>query len=76
MAWGPHSAPADSLIPSRCSWLAWCHKPFPKVFKHNPPDQRGDNGDQETRTREDINQGEGYTLPSSIRLGEFPHQEV
>ena len=47
-----------------------------KVFKHNPPDQRGDNGDREIRTREDVNQGEGYTLPSSIRFGEFPHQEV
>jgi hypothetical protein len=47
-----------------------------KVFKHSPPDQRGDNGDQEIRTREDINQGEYETLPSFIRPGEFPHQEI
>jgi hypothetical protein len=47
-----------------------------KVFKHNPPDQRGDNGDREIRTRDDIAQGERYTLPRSIRLGEFPHQEI
>ena len=46
------------------------------VFKHNPPDHRGDNGDREIRTREDIDQRERYTLPSSIRLGEFPHQEI
>ena len=47
-----------------------------KVFNHSPPDQRGDNGDREIRTREDIDQGERYILPSSIRLGEFPHQEI
>ena len=49
---------------------------LPKVFKHNPSEQRGDQGDQEIRTRDDIAQGERYTLPSSIRLGEFPHQEI
>jgi hypothetical protein len=47
-----------------------------KVFKHSPPNQHGDNGDQEIRTREDINQGEYETLPISIRFGEFLHQEI
>ena len=47
-----------------------------KVLNHSPPDERRDNGDREIRTREDIDQGERYTLPSSIRLGEFPHQEI
>src|ERR1035441_1104511 len=47
-----------------------------KVFNHSPPDQRRDNGDREIRTREDIAQGEPYTLPSSISLGKFPHQEI
>src|ERR1035437_3099059 len=76
MARGPHSAPADSLISSRCSWLALGQKLLSKVFNHSPPDQRRDNGDREVRTREDIAQGEPYTLPSSISLGKFPHQEI
>jgi len=45
---------------------------FTKVFKHSPPDQRGDNGDREIRTREDIDQGERYTLPSSFVLVNSP----
>ena len=47
-----------------------------KVFKHNPPDQRGDNGDREIHTRDDIAQGERYTLSYSISRSEFPHQEI
>ena len=51
-------------------------KLFTKISKHNPPEQRRDNCDREIRTREDIAQGERYTLSSSIRPGKFPHEEI
>jgi hypothetical protein len=70
-----HRLPIRSLPPAVRSWHR-ALKFSSKVFKRNPPDQSGDNGDREIRTREDIDQGERYTLPSSIRLGEFPHQEI
>jgi len=51
-------------------------KHLAKVFNHRPPDQRRDNSDREIHTREDIAQGERYTLPFSISLSEFPHQQI
>lgn len=70
-----HRLPIRFFPPAARGWHA-ASKLLSKVFKHSPPDQRGDNGDRKIRTREDINQGEYETLPSSIRLREFPHQEI
>ena len=70
-----HRLPIRFFPPAVRGWHA-ASKLLSKVFKHSPPDQRGDNGDREIHTRNDIVQGECYTLPSSISRSEFPHQEI